>query len=269
MPTYRYLLGDTRTEAQRLQAQARLWDPDAFALFDRLRVQRGWNALEIGPGQGSVHLELRRRVRRPVDAVEPSAAFRRRLQVLCRRDGFGPARVWATTLADAALPDRHYDFIFARWVFLFLPDPGYHVRKLAAALKPGGLLAIEDYFRDTFMMIPTPREWPEFLHADHAFFATQGGDASIALSLPAHFGAAGLDLVDVTPHVKWGHPGSAVWQWISTYFFGVFDRLAAHRPFTPAKATRLRKHWLAAAQNKASLIIAPAVVDVVGRRRHT
>ena len=77
---YRYLLGDARTEAARLRAQARLWDPTAHALFDRLRIRPGWKVLEIGPGQGSLHLELRRRVRGAVDAVEPSAAFRARLR---------------------------------------------------------------------------------------------------------------------------------------------------------------------------------------------
>lgn len=263
---YRYLLGDTRTEAERLRAQARLWDPTALALFDRLGVRRGWKVLEIGPGQGSLHMELRRHVRGPIDAVEPSAAFRMRLQRLVARDRLGPGRIWGSTLAEASLPRNHYDLIFARWVFLFLPSPGAHLKKLAAALKPGGLLAIEDYFRDTFVMIPTPKEWPAFLHADHAFFESQGGDASIALWLPALYTDADLEVVDITPTIKSGHPDSAVWRWISTYFFGVFDRLAEFRPFTPAKAARLRRHWLAAARNNASLLIAPTVIDVVGRR---
>lgn len=269
MPPFRYLLGDTRTEAERLRAQARLWDPTARALFDRLGVRRGWNVLEIGPGQGSLHVELRRRTQRPVDAVEPSPAFRRRLAALCARDRFGSGTVWETPLAEATLPDGRYDLIFARWVFLFLPNPGTHVKKLAAALKPGGMLAIEDYHRDTFVMVPTPREWPAFLHADHAFFASHGGDASIAGRLPDLYTQAGLSLVEITPTIKTGHPGSPMWNWISTYFFGVMDRLAAFPPFTPAAAARLRKHWRTAARNRASLLIAPAVIDVVGRRPNT
>src|SRR5262245_41630322 len=84
--SYRYLLGDSATEAARLRRQARLWDPVAHALFDRLRIRRGWKVLEVGPGQGSLHLELRRRVRGPVDAVERSAPFADRLRRLCARD---------------------------------------------------------------------------------------------------------------------------------------------------------------------------------------
>lgn len=264
---YRYLLGDTRRESARLRAQAQLWDPTAFALFDRHHIRRGWRVLEIGPGQSSLHAELRRRVRGPVDAVEPSEAFRTRLRSLSRRDGFGYGTIWGSTLAETALPRATYDLIFARWVFLFLPHPDRHVRQLAAALKPGGLLAIEDYRRETLSMVPTPAEWPAFMAADAAFFATQGGDASIASRLPALFENAGLDVIDITPTIQTGHPGSPVWTWLSTYFLGVMDQLGRLRPFTPEKATSLRRQWLAQAKRPASLLIGPALIDIVGGKR--
>ena len=265
--SYKYLLGDTTTEAARLRAQARLWDPVTLALFDRIGIRHGSKVLEIGPGQGSLHLELRRRVGGPVDAIEPSPAFRARLRTLARRDGRGEGRVWDTVLADAALPRNHYDVIFARWVFLFLPDPAAHVRKLAAALKPGGVLAIQDYCRETFLMVPTPPEWRAFVAADEAFFATQGGDASIAGRLPNMYRDARLDVIDITPTVKTGHPGSPAWTWLTTYFLGVMDQLGRLRPFGPDQARRLRQRWIEASADTTSLMIAPAVIDVVGRKR--
>jgi len=264
--SYKYLLGDTRTEAARLRAQARLWDPVTLALFDRIGIRPGSKVLEIGPGQGSLHLELRRRVGGPVDAIEPSPAFRARLHTLVRRDGLGEGRIWDTVLAAARLPRSHYDLIFARWVFLFLPDPAAHVRKLATALAPGGVLAIQDYCRETFLMVPTPSEWRAFVTADEAFFATQGGDASIAGRLPAMFEAAGLDVVDLTPTIKTGHPGSPVWTWITTYFLGVMEQLGALPPFSPAQAKRLRRQWIAASSETTPVVMAPALIDVVGRK---
>jgi len=184
MSRYRYLLGDARRERARLRHQARVWDPTALALFDRLKIRRGWRVLEIGPGQGSLDAELRRRVRGPVDVVEPSPAFADGIRRLSKRDGLGDGHVWQCHLIDAPLPPNTYDLIFARWVFLFLPDPEAHIRKLAAALKPGGRLAIEDYSRWTLRMTPEPPEWENFLKADAAFFATQGGDANIGARLP-------------------------------------------------------------------------------------
>ena len=192
--SYTYLLGDSSTEASRLRAQARLWDPTAHALFDRLKIRRGTRVLEIGPGAGSLHRELRRRVRGAVDVVEPSAVFARGVARLATRDGLGEGRLWREHLADVALPRAHYDVVFARWVFLFLPDPLARVRQLAAALRPGGVLAIEDYQRETLRMIPPPSTWERFLAADRAFFESQGGDASIGARLPALYKQAGLEL---------------------------------------------------------------------------
>jgi SAM-dependent methyltransferase len=206
--SYTYLLGDSRAEAARLRAQARLWDPTAHALFDRLKIRRRVRILEIGPGAGSLHRERRRRVRGPVDAVEPSETFARGLERLAARDGFGKGRIWRGNLSGVDLPRASYDVIFARWVFLFLPDPAAHVRQLARALAPGGVLAVEDYQRETLRMIPPPAAWERFLAADRAFFESQGGDASIGARLAPLFARAGLEVVDITPTVRSGHPGS-------------------------------------------------------------
>jgi SAM-dependent methyltransferase len=263
---YTYLLGDRRREAVRLRAQARLWDPVSTALFDRLGVSPGWRVLEVGPGQGSLHLELRRRVRGPIDAVERSPTFASALARRTRRDRFGPGTIWQTDLIDAPLPRAHYDLIFARWVFLFLPDPDAHVAKLARALRPGGRIALEDYHRETFALAPRPAEWTNFMAADRSFFASQGGDVSIGGRLPDLYRRAGLRIVDIEATIKTGHPGSAVWKWLTTYFMGVMDRYARFRPFSRVQADALRRRWRRAERERTSLLISPAVLDVVGRK---
>jgi SAM-dependent methyltransferase len=258
----------TRRAAARLRAQARLWDPVSLALFDRIGVRRGWRVLEIGPGQGSLHVALRRRVRGPVDAVERSPTFAGHLEKLMARDGYGKGRIWQSDLAKAPLPRAHYDLIFARWVFLFLPDPLGHIRTLTRALKPGGLLALQDYHRETLALVPRPPEWYDLLAADRAFFASQGGDVSVGGRLPTLYRQAGLQVVDTCVTIKTGRPGTPVWTWLTTYFMGVMDRMAGFPPFSRDRASRLRRQWLAAARQKTSLLISPAVLDVVGRKRH-
>jgi hypothetical protein len=44
----------------------------------------------------------------------------------------------------------------------------------------------------------------------------------------------------------------------------VIDRLPT---LPPAKAASLRRKWLAAGTNPASLLVAPCVLDVIGRKR--
>lgn len=261
-----YLLGHSPKETRRLRQQAKLWDPVSYALFDRLGIKKGTRILEVGPGAGSLHRELRRRARGPVDAVEMSATYCQNLARIAAQDGFGAGRIWNCDLATANLPRSTYDVIFVRWVFLFLPKPAERVAQLARALKPGGRLAIQDYFRETFQMIPTPPEWRDFVRADQAFFAKTGGCASLAGQLPEFMTQAGLTVTDITPHTKWGHPGSDVWNWLSDYFLGVLNRYAKLAPFSNAKARRLTRFWKTAAKNRASILIGPTVVDVVSRK---
>jgi SAM-dependent methyltransferase len=148
----------------------------------------------------------RRRVRGPVDAVERSPAFASQLARQVERDGFGAGRIWQTDLLHAALPRAAYDLIFARWVFLFLPEPVAHLRKLARALKPRGLLALQDYHRETFALVPRPPEWSDFLAADRAFFASEGGDASIGGRLPTLYRSVGLQVADADVTIIRTHP---------------------------------------------------------------
>jgi len=266
MSRYRYLLGDSRGEAARLRFQAKLWDPVSHALFDRLGVKPGWKVLEIGPGQGSLHLELRRRVKGPIDAVERSAPFARRLRSLCAGDGRGAGTIWETDLIDAPLPEGKYDLIFARWVFLFLPEPEKHLRRLARALKPGGRIAIQDYHRESMALYPAPRDWPALMAADQAFFKTQGGDASIGGRLPALYKKAGLAPESAHATLKTGFPGSATWTWASWYFLGMMPRLGKLKPFSPVAARRTAAAWRAAGRRPDSLFVAPAVIDAVARK---
>jgi SAM-dependent methyltransferase len=264
---FEYVLGDDRREAARLRAQARLWDPVSHALFDRLGVARGWRVLEVGPGQGSLHMELRRRVGGTVDAVERSPVFAAHVERLTRRDRLGPSRIFFSDLIDTQLPANTYDLIFARWVFLFLPDPAAHVTLLARALKPGGVLAVQDYHRDTFMVVPRPQDWDAFIAADRAFFASQGGNVSIGVRLPVMMEAAGLRVVSIEQTTKDGHPDSPSWNWVTDYVMSVLPRLDDSPSFTRAAAARLKREWLHAGRNRSSLLIAPCVLDVVGKKR--
>ena len=171
-------------------------------------------------------MHLRRRVLDPWTLSSPRPSLRTRIRLrLSKRDGCGYGEFWQCHLIDTALPRNAYDFIFARWVFLFLPDPDGASEAARRRVETGRTLAIEDYSRWTLRMVPEPPEWENFLKADGAFFATQGGDVNIGGRLPQIYAKAGLDVIDITPTTKYGRPGSAEWEWLTTYFLGVMPQL--------------------------------------------
>ncbi|MGC4085113.1 MAG: hypothetical protein QM736_24100 [Vicinamibacterales bacterium] len=151
-------------------------------------------------------------------------------------------------------------------MFLFLPDPAAHIKLLARALKPGGLLAVQDYHRDTFMLVPRPEEWDAFIAADRAFFASQGGNVSIGVRLPAMMREAGLRVTSIEQTTQDGHPGSPTWNWVTNYVLSVIDRLDHSPTFTRATAASLKRQWLASGRDRSTLLIAPCVLDVVARK---
>ena len=118
-------------------------------------------------------------------------------------------------------------------------------------------------------MIPQPPEWENFATAERRFFQAQGADVSPAERLPTLYRRAGLRVDQIEPIIKMGHPGSPTWDWMTTFFLGMMDRYAKHPPFSPSQATRLRRRWRAAARDPSSILIAPAVVNMVGRKPRT
>lgn len=266
---YKYVLGDSQRERARLKAQAKLWDPISFRFFDRLKIRPRSSILEIGPGQGSLHLELRKRARGPVDFVERSPVFANRLQRLSSRDGLGEGRMWVEDLEKANLPKNHYDLIFARWVFLFLPNPLKHLEILKASLKKGGILAIQDYHRTTMQVIPDLPYFQEFVEADVRLFGKYGGDVNIGRKLPSLLARTGFQTREIIPHILSGEPGSQVWNWVHRYYVDCVVPKASEMEFSEKKAFALKAVWDKASKSilKSYTTIGPTVLDITAIKK--
>jgi SAM-dependent methyltransferase len=114
-------------------------DPHTFRHLEAIGVGAGWRCLEVGAGAGSVVRWLSHRVGRAGRVVaadldprfignlrEPNLEVRR-----CdiTRDDIEPAR---------------YDLVHSRNLLMHLDDPADVLRRMAAALRPGGWLVAEE-----------------------------------------------------------------------------------------------------------------------------
>lgn len=187
MARYVYDQGWER-ERERLLGMARLWDTGTFALFERLGVAPGWHCLEIGAGAGSVSSWLAARVGaggRVVAAdMDP-----RYLEPLAG----GPLEVARIDVLNDRLERAAFDLVYARLVAEHLGSEA--VQRMAAAVRPGGYLMLEDYDFAGAGSYPPDADMAAVPAAVLALMARGGFDPLFGRRLPTELRNAGL--VDV------------------------------------------------------------------------
>lgn len=127
-------------ERNRLAAIESLWDPGTQALLDELGLrssERPWRCLEVGAGGGSLlHWMTGRGA--TVVAVDIDTRFIESLA----GDSIDVRRL---DIRTDELPEGEFDLVHSRLVLEHLPDRRQILDRLAATLRPGGWMVIEDF----------------------------------------------------------------------------------------------------------------------------
>lgn len=123
------------------------WTGEADRLADLLRLQPGSVVADIGAGDGTLAVEMVRRVGESgvVYATELSAERRRDIEALVARAGTPRVRVVAASNDATHLPDQCCDAIYLRTVLHHIVDREALAGDIRRALRPNGRLAIIDF----------------------------------------------------------------------------------------------------------------------------
>lgn len=140
MSTTRYVMDSTAlAESQRL-ALLEMWaDAGTIRCLEAVGVRPGWMCLEVGAGAGSIARWLSARVE-PAGSV---LATDLDCHLMASHD-LPNLDVRRHDVATDALPERAFDLVHARMVLEHVPERVQVLHKLAASLKPGGWLVVED-----------------------------------------------------------------------------------------------------------------------------
>ena len=124
----------------RFSALSEIFDPSTIRhLVDR-GVDRGWHCREVGGGNGSIAAWLSGRVG-PMGRVLVTDIDTRYLE-----DGKQPnIEAHRHDIATDPLPERAFDLVHSRLVLMHLPQRDDALRRMIAALKPGGWLVDEEF----------------------------------------------------------------------------------------------------------------------------
>lgn len=265
--TREYLLGMAPDEVRRLAHQHEAWRAETERLWALAGVAPGQTVIDLGCGPGFTTLDLAGLVGPTgrVIGIDASTTAAHELRTAATARGLAQVEVVEGFEADLDLAAWRPDVVFARWLYWFLPEAEASVRRVAAALRPGGRFVVMDYCNyHGIGMEPASPGFARVFRAIYDSVADAGGCLDVAGRMPRWFGACGLDVTQIVPLSQVARPGEPVWTWVST-----FQRLhlppLVERGFLTADELASHQAWWAdREQDPATVFFAPPILGVVG-----
>jgi SAM-dependent methyltransferase len=126
-------------QRERLGALEAALDPGTTRLLDSIGVRQGWRCLEVGAGGGSIAAWLCDRVAPEGDVVATDMD-----PTLLREQSRPNLDIRVHDVLEDELPDGAFHIVHLRLLLAWLSEPQTALRRLAAALEPGGWLLAEE-----------------------------------------------------------------------------------------------------------------------------
>ena len=128
-------------EWERLGLLEEMFDPITTARLDAIGIESGWRCINVGAGRGSINHWLAERVGPSGQVMaadlNPSLLSKAKLPP--------NVEVREHNILTQDLEPEYYDLVLCRALLLHLPLPELALGRMAAAVRPGGWLLIEEF----------------------------------------------------------------------------------------------------------------------------
>ncbi|MFC6006243.1 methyltransferase domain-containing protein [Angustibacter luteus] len=241
-------------ERARLEGLSEQFDAGTFRHLQDLGVTAGWRCWEVGAGGGSVATWL-------ADVVGPSGHVlvtdidTRFVDELADDH----VEVRRHDVSEDDVPHAEFDLVHARAVLEHVPQRERTLRRLVTALRPGGVLLLEDVvFGGTHLALVQPLFVPaasagvlsRAMAAVAGAFRAAGADPEYGLLLPERLTDAGLVDVQAELSTLLIRGGSLDAQFYRLSLAQLSDRMIASGLLDPVEASALDEmlsdqdtHW--------------------------
>jgi ubiquinone/menaquinone biosynthesis C-methylase UbiE len=142
-PNSLYALGTSPEETARLQRQTDELAPASTALLDRVALQPGDDAVDLGCGPRGV-IEMLAALVSPggrVVGVDADPAHVAMARDLVNRLALPDVEIITADARHTGLPSGSFDLVHARTLLINLPDPAQVVAEMVRLARPGGWIA--------------------------------------------------------------------------------------------------------------------------------
>ncbi|MCA1834383.1 MAG: methyltransferase domain-containing protein [Actinomycetota bacterium] len=186
MATYSYDMSWSE-ERRRLGSIELTWDRFTKRHIENLGVSKKWQCLEIGGGGGSIATWLCERAGSVV-ATDLDTRFLDEIDA-------ANLQIWRHDIVNDSLPEDAFDLVHSRLLLEHLAGRDEALKKMVAALKPGGVLLIEDYDWATgTTSFPADDMYARVTEAVIGLMKSNGYVADYGRQLPELLEAHGLDV---------------------------------------------------------------------------
>jgi ubiquinone/menaquinone biosynthesis C-methylase UbiE len=198
-PDAPYVMGRTEAEHERLRLQAAQLEPATVELLDRVGIDAGASALDVGTGTGAVMRLLAERVGPGgrVVGVDVDGPLGRRAETELHAAGHLQTRFAEGDVLTMPLPDEGpFDVTYARLLLLHAADPPGVLRRMWEWTASGGAVVVQDYDQRSVAADPPLPLIDEFRRVVFAVFEAAGRALDPGLRLRRWFAEAGMGEID-------------------------------------------------------------------------
>jgi SAM-dependent methyltransferase len=263
-----YVHGTSRGEQERLRNQPKLFEHEARSLLDRLGIQSGWRAIDVGCGPLGILDLLSERVgtEGSVVGLEYDAGMAAVARTLSADQGLANVQIVQADARHSGLPRRSFDLAHERLVLINVPNPEQIVSEMVALVRPGGVVALQDVDRCSWLCEPPHPAWTTLLTMLNTIWAQDGADPFIGRRLPGLLRGAGLVDVGVDVQVQVHHPGHNYRALLLTFIDNVSEKLTARGLLTQGEITELSESLREHLDDQATTVIFALLVQAWGRK---
>jgi SAM-dependent methyltransferase len=188
-----YALGHSDRELDRLAVQARLIDPITRRFFRDAGIVPGMRVLDVGSGAGDVTFLAANLVGDAGEVVGVDRASAALVTARGRADALSLRHVSFREGDPANMTfEKPFDAVVGRYVLMFQHDPTSMLRKLAAHVRPGGVVVFHEPDWDSARSFPLVPTYDRCCRWIVETLRMSGADPRMGIKLHATFVAAGL-----------------------------------------------------------------------------
>ena len=189
----RYVIRGGREGYGRLRVLAAARRASTLELFQLAGLRPGMRCVDLGCGSGDVTLDLAA-LAGPVGGAVGIDTDQAKLELAreaARERGLANVAFEAADVSQWAGPGG-YDFVYCRFLLQHLARPGGLLRRMWDAVRPGGVLAVEDADLEGLFCDPDNDGFSFYRRMYAQVLARNGGDPGCARRLVRYFRETGI-----------------------------------------------------------------------------